>query len=66
MFYLVFSNVFMLNKCHNALNVHIYDYVIHLAGLCEFGAKTQRESGNSVNTATTCSNYCIMTFLDTI
>ena len=25
MFYLVFSNVFMLNKCPNALNVHIYD-----------------------------------------
>ena len=22
---LLFSNVFMLNKCHNALNVHIYD-----------------------------------------
>ena len=26
----IFSSVFMLNKCPNALKVHTYDQVIHL------------------------------------
>ena len=29
----IFSSVFMLNKCHNALKVHSYDQVIHLVEL---------------------------------
>ena len=34
----------MLNKCHNALNIHFYDYVNHLAELCEM-----REKGRKIN-----------------
>ena len=35
-----FSSVFMLNKCPNALKVHIYDQAIHLVELCKIGGKT--------------------------
>ena len=34
----------MLNKCPNALKVHIYDQVIHLVELCKIGGKTATEA----------------------
>ena len=36
----IFSSVFMLNKCPNALKVLSYDQVIHLVELCKIGGKT--------------------------
>ena len=42
----------MLNKCPNALNVYIYDKVIHLVELCEIGVKTKRKSEKSANNTT--------------
>ena len=35
----IFSSVFMLNKCPNALKVLTYDQVIHLMELCKIGGK---------------------------
>ena len=37
------SNVFMLNKCPNAVKVHTYDQVIHLVELCKIGGKNATE-----------------------
>ena len=40
----IFSSVFMLNKCPNALKVHTYDQVIHMVELCKIGGKTATEA----------------------
>ena len=40
----IFSSVFMLNKCPNALKVHTYDQVIHLVELYKIGGKTPAEA----------------------
>ena len=40
----IFSSVFMLNKCPNALKLHTYDQVIHLMELCKIGGKTTTEA----------------------
>ena len=39
----IFSSVFMLNKCPNVLKVHTYEQVIHLVELCKIGGKTATE-----------------------
>ena len=62
MFYLVFSNVFILNKRPNALNVHIYDWAIHLAELCEFREKTKQKKVENQQTYHSISNLSIFLY----